>query len=166
MGTRHCGAHMIALLTINTVSQIATGGVFFIAAVSLNVFDLLPEGVVLEALVLVAYFLISVLLGGLLGAFIFGIYWVLTSTIASMHCADAFGALGLKDYKHFLRMRFEPDQVTIYPIAIDKVPGPKEWRARSPASRQRTPVSQIVPDQPLSPHLIEDAIVIIAADIS
>ena len=166
IGTFHFLAHMIALLAINTVAQIATGVLAAIVILPLALFGLMPEGVLVQALVLVAYFLISVLLGGLLGAFIFGIYWVLTSTIASMHCADAFGALGLKDYKHFLRMRFEPDQVTIYPIAIDKVPGPKEWRARSPASRQRTPVSQIVPDQPLSPHLIEDAIVIKAADVS
>jgi hypothetical protein len=111
-----------------------------------------------------AYALISVLLGGFVGALIMGVYWTVSSLLFNMHCGDAFGALMIKDYKHFLRMRFEPDQLTIYPIAIDKVPGRKSWRVPTAEERVRMP-SQIVPKTPLVPHLIEPPIIIKASDV-
>jgi hypothetical protein len=70
----------------------------------------------------------------------------------------------VKDYKHFLRMRFGPDRVTIYPIAVDKVPGRRGWRVPTPEERSVTS-SQIVPKKPLRPHLIEDPIVVNADEI-
>src|SRR5262249_56578640 len=69
----------------------------------------------------------SIAIGGLIGAFIFGCYWVITSVLFAMH-PDAFSALAIKDYKNFLRMKFERDKLTIYPIALDRVPGRREWR--------------------------------------
>ena len=81
-----------------------------------------------------------------------------------MHCGDAFGALMIKDYKHFLRMRFDRDTLTIYPIAIEKVPGRRGWRIPTTGERAKSP-SQIVPKKPLDPHLIEAPIVIRAADV-
>ena len=69
----------------------------------------------------------SIAIGSLIGAFIFGCYWVITSVLFAMH-PDAFSALAIKDYKNFLRMKFERDKLTIYPIALDRVPGRREWR--------------------------------------
>ena len=103
--------------------------------------------------------------GGIIGGFIFGLYWVLTSSFAAMHTGDAFGALALRHYKHFLRMRFEPDQVTIYPIAIDKVPGQRGWRPPRQDDPQQTNNPQLVPKRDLAPHLIEAPIVIKPEDI-
>ena len=42
-------------------------------------------------------------------------------------CTDSFSALGIRNYKNFLRMKFEKDKLTIYPLGIDKVPGPDHW---------------------------------------
>jgi hypothetical protein len=85
--------------------------------------------------------------------------------LLNMHTGDAFGALGIRDYKHLLRMKFEPDKVTIYPIAIDRVPGPKGWRAWTLGEIQPAEKSKILPITPLMPHLIEPPIVIKVADV-
>ena len=100
------------------------------------------------------------LLGGLIGGFVWGCYWVLAGLFGHMHAEDAFAALRIKHYRNFLRMKFEPDQVTIYPIGLDKVPRLDGWTsdpADGPPSDGR---STLVPRQPLHPHLIEEPIVI------
>ena len=102
----------------------------------------------------------TIMLGGLLGAFIFGLYWAIMSSVFARHADDAFGALGLRHYKHFLRMRFEPDRLTIYPIAIDHVPGRSGWRAPGPSDPCQSNNPLIVPNTPLNPYLLEDPIVI------
>ena len=40
-----------------------------------------------------------------------------------MHAEQAFAALRIKNYKNFLRLKFEPDKLTIYPLGIDKSAG-------------------------------------------
>ncbi|MDX2204074.1 MAG: hypothetical protein NW223_15085 [Hyphomicrobiaceae bacterium] len=106
---------------------------------------------------------LSVLVGGIVGAFIFGCYWVLTSALFRMH-QDAFSALAIKDYKNFLRMKVEKDQLTIYPIALDEVPGRMDWRETKPDEHpQQRPL--IVPKTPMRPRLIEAPIVIKRADV-
>jgi hypothetical protein len=102
----------------------------------------------------------TIMLGGLLGAFIFGLYWAIMSSVFARHADDAFGALGLRHYKHFLRMHFERNRLTIYPIAIDQVPGRKDWRAPSPKDPQQSNRPLIVAKAPLNPYLLEDPIVI------
>jgi hypothetical protein len=104
-------------------------------------------------------------IGGIVAGLIWGMYWVITSMLFSMHAGDAFGALGLRHYKHFLRMRFEPDRVTIYPICIDKVPGRKGWRAATAGDSHLTHNPLLVPVKPLAPRLIEPPIVIKAEDV-
>ncbi len=100
------------------------------------------------------------LFGGLLGGFIWGCYWVAAGLFGQMHAEDAFAALRIKDYKNFLRIKFEPDQVTIYPIGLDRVPRTHDWtspEAGFPIPGNR---SKLVPLRPLKPHLIEEPIVI------
>jgi hypothetical protein len=104
------------------------------------------------------YTTLMVLIGGVLGAFVVGFYFVLTSWLRGMHAEMSFAALGIKDYKNFLRMKFEKDKLTIYPIALDKVPGRHGWRARKPKD---TPIDHeplIVPARPMRPRLIEPPI--------
>jgi len=101
----------------------------------------------------------SILIGGVIGAFIFGCYWVVTSVLFGMH-QDAFSALSVQDYKNFLRMKFEEDKLTIYPIALDRVPRRREWRARDPKKdigvAKNMPL--LVPKREMKPRLIEGPI--------
>jgi hypothetical protein len=113
-----------------------------------------------EPLIVLFYTLSFFLLGGLLGALIFGLYWALMSTLFARHTDDAFGALGIRHYKHFLRMKFEKDRLTIYPIAVDKIPGRRGWRSARARDPWRAHNPQIVPKQDLAPRLIDGPIVI------
>ena len=100
------------------------------------------------------------LAGGLIGGFIWGCYWVLTGLLWHMHAEDAFAALRIKHYRNFLRMKFEPDQLTIYPIGLDKVPRFDGWTSHPADGPVPDGRSVVVPRQPLRPHLIEEPIVI------
>jgi hypothetical protein len=144
LGTVHTAAHLTVLLATNSVLGI--GYNFF--AESHNLFVKVP-GVAL-------YTVLMVLIGGFLGAFVFGVYWALTSLLFGMH-QDSFSALGIRHYKNFLRMKFEPDKLTIYPIALDKVPGRYGWE---PRDKKAAGGSLINPKKKLKPRLIEGPIVI------
>jgi hypothetical protein len=98
--------------------------------------------------------------GALVGGFIWGLYWTLTGLLGRMHAEDSFAALRIKDYKNFLRMKFEPDQLTIYPVGIDRIPRKSDWMT---APDSRPPDGQnaaLIPVKPIPVHLIEEPIVI------
>jgi hypothetical protein len=82
----------------------------------------------------VLYPLQIILLGGMAGGFLWGLYWVITSVFFRIHGEDAFAALRIKHYRNFLRMKFERDTLTIYPIGVDRIPHRSFWRARKPGS--------------------------------
>ena len=73
---------------------------------------------------------------------------------------DAFAALRIKHYRNFLRMKFEPDQMTIYPIGVDKVPRFSGWTSHPADGPVPEGRSTLVPREPLVPHLIEEPIII------
>jgi Calcineurin-like phosphoesterase len=107
-----------------------------------------------------SYAVISIIIGGVIGALIFGCYWVVTSILFGMH-QDAFSALANKNYKNFLRMKFEEEQLTIYPIGVDRIPGAKEWRAwdgAQDAKLEHRPL--LVPKSQMKPRLIDEPIII------
>lgn len=163
LGTLHFLAHLKTLLVVNLLalgpSVLLTVIPTMLAGVSAKEHDLIV-GLGFMAM----FSIVSVLIGGFIGALIMGLYWTLTSTLFSMHCGDAFGALGIKDYKSFLRLKFEPDMLTIYPIAIDRVPGRKGWRvpAEGEGGSNR---AQIVPKKPFDPYLLEDPIIVRSQDV-
>ena len=144
LGTLHTMAHLTVLLAANSLFGI----VYWFFADSQSLFVKVP-GILL-------YTLLMIVIGGMLGALVFGIYWVVTSMLFGMH-PDSFSALGIKNYRNFLRMKFEPDRLTIYPVALDIVPGRRGWR---PRDKTDTEGSLIQPKRPLRPRLIEDPIVI------
>ncbi len=77
-----------------------------------------------------------------------------------MHTEDAFAALRIGDYRNFLRMKFEPDKVTIYPIGLDRVPKRDHWMA-PPKGKPPPPNNpRLVATRPIDIHLIEEPIVI------
>jgi hypothetical protein len=60
--------------------------------------------------------------------------------------------------------KVEPDQVTIYPIAIDRVPDRRDWRVPK-AGEAFSHNPQFVPSVPLDPFLIEPPIVINSSNV-
>jgi hypothetical protein len=106
-----------------------------------------------------------IILGGLVGGFIWGAYWVIAGFFGHMHAEQAFAALRIKDYRNFLRMKFEPDQVTIFPIGLDRVPRRHELRNPTADEASASHHPQLVPITPMRPHLIEEPIVIKASSV-
>jgi hypothetical protein len=109
-----------------------------------------------------AYPVLMIALGALVGGMLWGLYWVLTGLIARMHAENAFAALRIQNYKNFLRLKLERDKLTIYPLGIDRVPGPDDWlnapRAHDGSVMPNTP--KLLPVRPINVRLIEDPIVI------
>jgi hypothetical protein len=98
-----------------------------------------------------------VLIGGTLGALIFGLYLMLTYVLGKVNCDWIFSSQRIAGYRCFLRMKFEPDKLTIYPIRLDSVPDRSGWRwRRNPGPREPL----VEPTSPLKPRLIEGPIVI------
>jgi hypothetical protein len=112
-----------------------------------------------------SYPILMISLGALVGGSLWGLYWVLTGLFGRMHAEDAFAALRIKNYKNFLRLKFERDRLTIYPLGIDKVPGPDHW-LDAPAGRDN-PLPhnpRLIASKPINVRLIENPIVIDRAD--
>jgi hypothetical protein len=61
------------------------------------------------------------LLGGVLGGLLFGLWMVLTNTAWGLHGQEVFSSQRIDDYKCFLRMRFESGGLTIYPLKLERV---------------------------------------------
>ena len=146
IGTAHTAAHLTVLLATNSVLA--------------NVYDFFAasHNLIVKLSGIALYTSLMIIIGGTLGAFVFGIYWVVTSVLFGMH-PDAFSALGIKNYKNFLRMKFEQHKLTIYPIALDKVPGRRGWKpcafdAANPEGSLIAPKST----RRLKPRLIENPI--------
>ncbi len=110
----------------------------------------------------VLYPLEIIFLGGLVGGFVWGMYWVLTGIFLRMHSEDAFAALRIKHYKNFLRFKFEPDKLTIYPIGVDTVPGKRFWTSREGARHVPSSNPRLIAPHDIPVRLIEPPIVIYA----
>jgi hypothetical protein len=104
-------------------------------------------------------------LGALIGGSLWGFYWVLTGLFGRMHAGEAFAALRIKNYKNFLRLKFEKDKLTIYPLAIDKIPGPDHWMNAPRGKANPLPNNpKLIAVKPIDVRLIENPIVITSYD--
>ena len=106
-----------------------------------------------------------VFVGGLIAGTLFGIYLYISSRCFNLNHNDAFSALRLDSHRHFLRMRIKGDEVTIYPIGLDRVPKRDEWldtreKDNGLPPQEYSPVPIYVPNPPLKWHLIEGPIVV------
>jgi hypothetical protein len=163
IGTVHFAAHLFTLLVVSWIATSTSAPVKLLGSAALG-FG--PTSAVSDVLRIGWSLLLTFFVGGALGGFVMGLYWTLTSTLLNMHTGDAFGALGIKDYKHFLRIKLEPGRATIYAIALDKVPGRRGWRwqlGKDDVRPSHNP--QILPVKPLKPRLIEPPIIIDAAKV-
>jgi hypothetical protein len=93
-----------------------------------------------------------ILVGGLAGATLVGIYLVLSDFVFGWHTNEVFASQSNVDYRNFLRMRIDPGgTLTIFPIGLRKTP--LKWRL----SLERKPHEPFYEstDYVLAPHLIE-----------
>jgi hypothetical protein len=92
-----------------------------------------------------------------LGSVLVGLYLLISLNVFGRHSEQAFAALRIEDFKHFLRLHIGTDgALTIYPIRIDRVP--RGWRERE-GSPDGSP-SRLLPETPLEPALTEPPIVV------
>ncbi len=108
----------------------------------------------------VLYPLQIILLGGIAGGFVWGLYWTFCSVFLRMHAEDAFAALRIKHYKNFLRLRIDENGLTIYPIGVDRVPTWRFWVARDKARAVPANNPALVARRRIPIRLIEPPIVI------
>jgi hypothetical protein len=94
--------------------------------------------------------------GWVMGSLIMGLYLLISLNVFGRHSEEAFSAMRIQDYKHFLRLHVGRDgTLTIYPIKLERVP--RRWRERRAGDAT---ASRVVPDEPLQAELIEAPIVV------
>jgi hypothetical protein len=112
-----------------------------------------------------SYPILMVVLGALVGGSLWGFYWVLTG-LARMHADEAFAALRIKNYRNFLRLKFEPTRLTIYPLGVDRVPGPDDWLNAPRSGNNPHPNNpKLIAARPIDVRLIETPVVIEREDL-
>ncbi len=93
------------------------------------------------------------LAGGAVAGTLFGVYLYVSSRWLDIGHVDAFSAMRRDSHRHFLRLRIKGDEVTVYPIGLERTPRRREWR-ENPAPSPDEPAAY-VPDPPLAARLIE-----------
>ena len=67
--------------------------------------------------------LANFLAGAILGPIVWGIYLLIAVDVFGAQATEAFSALRIQDYKHFLRLHIQPHGILeIYPLGIPRVP--------------------------------------------
>jgi hypothetical protein len=109
---------------------------------------------------LVRFFIAGILVvagGWLVGSVLMGLYLLISLNVFGRQSEEAFSALRIEDFKHFLRLHIGTDgALSIYPIRIDRVP--RGWRERNGTPAESP--SRLVPETPLEPALAEPPIVV------
>lgn len=98
---------------------------------------------------------VTFVVSGFGGAWLIGLYLLISLQIFGRHDQHAFSSLRVQDYKGWLRLRIDATGVlTIYPIGIDRVP--RRWKDARNSSG-----ALVEPDDPSAtpPHLIERIVV-------
>lgn len=102
--------------------------------------------------------------GGIAAGFVWGTYLTICCLVG-MHCDQAFASMGIPDFKNFLRMKVEPNKLTIYPIGLRRSPRRWSWRRAKDQGVGASSGPAIVPSRPLRPSLIEGPIEIRVGDV-
>jgi hypothetical protein len=105
-----------------------------------------------------------IFLGGIGAGFVWGAYLTI-SCLMGLHCDQAFASMGIPDFKNFLRMKVEPNKLTIYPIGLRRTPRRWAWRKSKDRGFGDATGPAIVPARPLRPALIEGPIEIRVGDL-
>ena len=98
-------------------------------------------------------------LGPWLAGKIYGLNLMLSCRFFDINHNDAFSAMKLDSYRHFLRIRVRGNEVAVYPIKLENVPAREHWRENK--ERNVDPLASLfVADPPLRPELIEEPVVV------
>ena len=90
--------------------------------------------------------------GWLVGPTIMGLYLLISLNVWRRHSNEAFSALGIQDWKNFLRIRIEANgNLTLFPIGLPKVP--RKWKRRKDGVKG--PGYEPVQENEIKPILIE-----------
>jgi hypothetical protein len=93
-------------------------------------------------------------LGGPAGAFVLGLYLLVSLQVFGRHSNEAFSSLRIQDYKQWLRLRIDPQgELAIHAIGIDRVP--RAWDLRRSAAAWGLEASD---SAATSPRLIEKVV--------
>ncbi|TGD98215.1 hypothetical protein [Methylobacterium nonmethylotrophicum] len=104
------------------------------------------------------------LVGWLIGGTLFGAGLWLGARHLDLNHEDAFSALRLDGYRHFLRLRLAGDTVTVYPIGLDRVPARGDWRPNTPTPDH--PSRYAPPDAGCPMRLVEPPVTVRAATVT
>jgi hypothetical protein len=99
----------------------------------------------------VAFVAKAALAGGVLSGVLVGLYLAFTNLAFKMHDNEAFSALHLTGYKHFLRMEIAKEEVIVRVIGLKKVG--RRWK-RVPATADRPPCARPSEVKPTVVHTI------------
>lgn len=119
----------------------------------------------------IAYIPQMVIIGGFAAGLVFGLYLTITYILGRVNTDWTFSAQGSPDYRNFLRMKLEPNRLTIYPIGLDRPPQRRWWWPFSAAISWMVPAEprpggpKVEPRVALRPRLIEGPIVIDANEV-
>jgi hypothetical protein len=139
-GLSHGVTHLIAVYLIGWSSAFASQDV-------LRSFAIPPgsrRAVILGEAIGPALGIFSI--GSVVGAFLLGIYLLISLNIFRRHSNEAFSSLAIQDWKNFLRLRITAEGLTIFPVGIDRVP--RKWKTEG---------NRVEPDDPqaTAPRIIE-----------
>ena len=102
----------------------------------------------------VTYALTVVVLGGLLGSYIYTLYLFVMQVAFKKHPTHAYSAFRWEHHRNFLRLHIDHAGVlTIYPIGVRRVP--RRWRYVAEADREPSQGWFEPVDRPIEPHLVE-----------
>lgn len=152
---------MLITGTIHGFVQVFLAFAWLYLAVNLNV-NWLPEPFKFEvgsASFILLFTLEMIFVGGIGGGLVMGFYLTLTNLLFGVHDNELFSALRVKDYKNFLRMKIADGKLTIYPIAVWRMP--RKWRYQSKVRGVTSWFEPTdVPEFKTKARLIEEPIVI------
>jgi hypothetical protein len=169
MGTLHWLAHlsmMIALyFAVSYTSIFLVDHLWPQAREVLQTFELKSSPDVRELFrTIVVFPLLMIFVGGIAAGFVWGAYLTI-SCLFGLHCDQAFASMAIPDFKNFLRMKVEPNKLTIYPIGLRRTPRRWGWKRAKDRGFGDTGGPAIVPTRPLRPSLIEGPIEIRVGDL-
>lgn len=98
--------------------------------------------------------------GLVLGGLVFGVYLLITCRWFDMNHNDAFSAMRLDCHRHFLRIRIKGDEVTIFPVGLDRAPRRRDWRINPNWNADSSSEPAYRSNDELQPRLIEGPIVV------
>jgi hypothetical protein len=100
---------------------------------------------------LLAAGVITVILGGIAGSFILGLYLFISIRLFGRHSTEAFSSLRIQDYKEWVRVRIDSaGALTIFAIAMDRVA--RNWK---PAQRNGNETFEAHDSRATAPRLID-----------